>query len=57
MIRLGLIGRGIQRSQMHQLQETLGKFSGREVRYELFDADLNPGFDLGTHSGGWRRLG
>ncbi len=46
MIRLGLIGRGIQRTQMHQLQETLGKFSGREVRYELFDADLIPGFGL-----------
>ena len=47
MIRLGLIGRGIQRSQMHQLQEALGKFSGCAVRYELFDADLDPRFDLG----------
>lgn len=48
MMRLGLIGRGIQRSQMHQLQEALGRFCDRAVRYELFDADLDPMFNLGN---------
>lgn len=51
MIRLGLIGRGIQRSRMHRLQESLGRFCGRAVRYDLFDADLEPGFDLGRTLG------
>ena len=46
MIRLGLIGKGIQRSQMHRFQEFLGKFVGLSVRYKLFDSELDPEFDL-----------
>lgn len=45
-MRLGLIGKGIQRSQMPRFQEFLGKFAGISVRYELFDSELDPEFDL-----------
>ncbi|MDH3514825.1 MAG: shikimate dehydrogenase [Gammaproteobacteria bacterium] len=46
MIYLGLIGKGIQRSQMPGFQEFLGEFAGFPVSYELFDSELDPEFDL-----------
>lgn len=46
MIQLGLIGKGIQRTQVHKLHQTLGELAGIDVTYNLIDAEKMPNFNL-----------
>ncbi|WP_428239988.1 shikimate dehydrogenase family protein [Gynuella sp.] len=46
MIQLGLIGKGIQRTQVHQLHQALGELCGITVNYQLLDADQEPHLSL-----------
>jgi shikimate dehydrogenase len=45
-IRLGLIGRGISRTQVGRLHVALGQLCGLDVSYDLFDADTDNAFDF-----------
>ncbi len=45
-MRLGLIGRGISRTQAGRLHTALGRLCGLEVAYDLFDADGEESFDF-----------
>ena len=46
MMQLGLIGKGIQRTQVHLLHQALGELCGIEVSYRLLDAELQPELTL-----------
>ena len=44
-LTLGLMGAGISRSRMPQLQVYLGSQVGLDIGYQLIDGDIEPGFD------------
>ena len=46
MLKLGLIGSGISRTQVHQLHILLGDLHGLTVRYDLMDIPHGTAFDL-----------
>lgn len=47
MLKLGLIGKGISRSQSARLHVLLGAMTGLDVRYDYLDTEGVAGFDLG----------
>ncbi len=57
MLRLGLIGRGIARTQVHQLHRLLGEMHGIAVRYDLMDIAPDAPFDLRERLGQCAREG
>lgn len=46
MLKLGLIGKGISRSQSARLHVLLGRMCGMDVTYEYLDSDMIKNFDL-----------
>ena len=46
MLKLGLIGKGISRSQSARLHVLLGRMCGMDVSYDYLDSDQIEGFDL-----------
>ncbi|MDH4249019.1 MAG: shikimate dehydrogenase [Deltaproteobacteria bacterium] len=46
MLKLGLIGSGISRTQVHKLHGLMGELSGLKVQYDLFDEPNPKEFDL-----------
>ncbi|HAY47817.1 MAG TPA: shikimate dehydrogenase, partial [Thalassospira sp.] len=46
MLKLGLIGKGISRSQSARLHVLLGRMCGMDVTYDYLDSDQIADFDL-----------
>jgi shikimate dehydrogenase len=57
MLKLGLIGTGISRTQVHQLHALLGELHNMPVRYDLMDIPPAAPFDLRARLGQCAREG